>query len=98
MRFMVIVKGCDGEKTPSQEFLATMGQYNEELKKSGVLLAMEVLQPAATGTRVKFTGKKPVVTDGPLFGDQTRVKYVFVDGVKYEPAPEAPAAEKEESR
>ncbi len=66
MRFMVIVKGCDGEKTPSQEFLATMGQYNEELKKSGVLLAMEVLQPAATGTRVKFTGKKPVVTDGPF--------------------------------
>ncbi len=39
-----------------------------------------------------------VVTDGPLFGEQTRVKYVFVDGVKFEPAPEAPAADKVDAR
>jgi hypothetical protein len=66
MKFMVIVKGCSGEKMPSQEFLAAMGKYNEQLKKAGVFVALEGLAKAATGTRVKFTGKKPVVTDGPF--------------------------------
>ena len=66
MKYMVIVKGCSGEKMPSQEFLAAMGKYNEELKKAGVFLALEGLTKAATGTRVKFNGKKPVVTDGPF--------------------------------
>jgi hypothetical protein len=70
MRFMVIVKGgnkgCEGEKTPRQEFLAAMGKYNEELKKAGVFLELEGLTPATMGTRVKFSGKKPVVTDGPF--------------------------------
>jgi hypothetical protein len=66
MRFMVIVKGCTGEKTPSKEFMAAMGKFNEELTEAGLLLALEGLAPAATGTRVKFAGKKPVVTDGPF--------------------------------
>lgn len=66
MRFMVMVKGCDGEHAPSQEFLAAMGKYNEELTRAGVLLALEGLAPASTGTRVKFAGKKAVVTDGPF--------------------------------
>jgi hypothetical protein len=66
MKFMVIVKGCEEEKTPSQEFLAAMGKYNEELTKAGVLVALEGLAPAFTGTRVRFDGKKPVVTDGPF--------------------------------
>src|SRR3989442_1427405 len=66
MKFMVIVKGCEGEKTPSQEFLAAMGKFNEELTEAGVLLALEGLTPMSKGTRVKFDGKKPVVTDGPF--------------------------------
>jgi hypothetical protein len=66
MKFMVIVKGCRGEKTPSAESMAAMGKYNEELKKAGVLVALEGLAPASTGTRVKFDGKRTVVTDGPF--------------------------------
>lgn len=66
MKFMVIVKGCEGEKAPSQDFLAAMGKFNEELAEAGVLLALEGLTPASEGTRVKFAGKKPTVTDGPF--------------------------------
>src|SRR5213594_2043599 len=66
MKFMVIVKGCAGEKTPSQEFLAAMGKYNEDLTKAGVLVALEGLAKADTGTRVKFAGKTATVTDGPF--------------------------------
>ena len=66
MRFMVIVKGCGGEKTPSQEELAKMGRFNEELKKAGVFLELEGLAKPATATRVRFDGKKQVVTDGPF--------------------------------
>jgi hypothetical protein len=63
---MVIVKGCSGEKTPSKEFMAAMGKFNEELNEAGVFLALEGLAPPATGTRVKFAGKKAIVTDGPF--------------------------------
>jgi len=66
MKYMVIVTGCSGEKKPSQEFMAAMGKYNEELKKAGVFLELEGLTKAAAGTRVKFTGQKRVVTDGPF--------------------------------
>src|SRR5262249_3186153 len=51
---------------PSQEMMAAMGKYNEELAKAGVLLALEGLQPMSKGARVKFDGKKPIVTDGPF--------------------------------
>src|ERR1041385_541695 len=73
MKFMVIVKGCSGEKTPSQESLAAMGKYNEELKKAGVFLALEGLKPASQGTRVKFAGKKQIVTDGPFAESKEQV-------------------------
>jgi hypothetical protein len=69
MRFMVIVKAgkdCEAGKMPSKEALAAMGKYNEELKKAGVFLELEGLMPADRGARVKFVGKKPVVTDGPF--------------------------------
>jgi len=68
MRFMVIVKGCKDEEPPTQEFLAAMGKYNEELTKAGVFLALEGLEKASSGTRVKFAkaGTKPIVTDGPF--------------------------------
>src|SRR5262245_16493613 len=66
MRIMVIVKGCSGEKTPSQEALAAMGKFNDELTKAGVLLSLEGLTKPAQATRVKFDGTKRVVTDGPF--------------------------------
>src|SRR5919199_27278 len=69
MRFMVIVKAnADSEAgvLPSEEILAAMGKYNEELAKAGVLLAAEGLHPSAKGARVKFSGKNRTVIDGPF--------------------------------
>ena len=62
---------CEGEqdseagKLPSQELLAAMGRYNEELVKAGVLLAGEGLQPSSKGARVRFSGDRRTVIDGP---------------------------------
>ena len=61
MRFMVIVKATRTPKRasmPSQELLAEMGKFNEELVKAGVLLAGEGLHPSSKGARVRFSGKK----------------------------------------
>ncbi len=69
MRFMVIVKATkDSEagKMPSEELLAAMGKYNEELAKAGVMLAGEGLQSSSKGARVRFTGEKRTVIDGPF--------------------------------
>jgi hypothetical protein len=69
MKFMVLVKATkDSEagKLPSQQLLAEMGKFNEELVKAGVMLAGEGLQPSSKGARVKFSGKKRIVTDGPF--------------------------------
>src|ERR1700756_590844 len=69
MRFMVMVKATkDSEagKMPSRELLEAMGKYNEELAKAGILLAGEGLQPSSKGARVRFSGKKRTVVDGPF--------------------------------
>lgn len=69
MRFMIIVKASkDSEagKLPSQELLAAMGKYNEELVKAGVLLSGEGLQPSSKGARVRFSGDRRTVIDGPF--------------------------------
>lgn len=69
MRFMVIVKASKDSEVgvmPSAELLAAMGKYNEELANAGVLLAGEGLQPSAKGARVRFSGDKRTVTDGPF--------------------------------
>ena len=69
MRFMVIVKATAESEAgilPSQELLAAMGAYNEELAKAGVLLAGEGLQPSSKGARVRFSGDKRTVIDGPF--------------------------------
>ena len=69
MRFMVIVKASkDSEagKMPSEQLLAAMGKYNEELAKAGILRAAEGLQPSSKGARVRFSGKKRTVIDGPF--------------------------------
>jgi len=69
MRFMVLVKAnADSEAgvMPSEELLAEMGKYNEELVKAGVMLAGEGLHPSSKGARVRFSGKKRTVIDGPF--------------------------------
>jgi len=69
MRFMVLVKADKNSEAgilPSQELLAAMGKYNEELAKAGVLLAGEGLQPSSKGARVRFSGSKRTVIDGPF--------------------------------
>ena len=69
MRFMVIVKAnaeSEAGAMPSQEILAAMGKFNEELVKAGVMLAGEGLQPSSKGARVKFSGAKRTVIDGPF--------------------------------
>ena len=69
MRFMVIVKATKDSEAgvmPSEKLLAAMGKYNEELVKAGVMLAGEGLQPSSKGKRVKFSGAKRTVIDGPF--------------------------------
>jgi hypothetical protein len=69
MRFMVIVKASEESESgvlPSQEQLAEMGNYNEELVKAGVMLAGEGLHPSSKGVRVRFEGDKRTVIDGPF--------------------------------
>jgi hypothetical protein len=69
MRFMLLVKAnADSEAgvPPSEELLSEMGKYNEELVKAGVLLAGEGLHPSSKGARVKFSGDKKTVIDGPF--------------------------------
>lgn len=69
MRFMVIVKADKNTEAgvmPSEQLLAEMGKYNEELVKAGVMLAGEGLHPSSKGARVKFSGNKRSVVDGPF--------------------------------
>lgn len=69
MRFMVIVKAtADSEAgvMPSEQLLAAMGAYNEELVKAGVMQAGEGLHPSSKGARVRFSGKTRTVVDGPF--------------------------------
>jgi hypothetical protein len=69
MRFMIMVKAnkeTEAGVLPSRELLEAMGKYNEELVKAGVLLAGEGLQPSSKGARVKFSGAKRTVIDGPF--------------------------------
>src|SRR5246127_124539 len=69
MRFMVIVKATKNTEAgalPSKELLAEMGAFNEELSKAGVLLAGDGLQPSSKGARVRFSGSKRTVVDGPF--------------------------------
>ena len=69
MRFMVMIKAnADSEAgvMPSQQLLAEMGKYNEELVRAGVMLAGEGLHPSSKGSRVRFSGSKRTVVDGPF--------------------------------
>ncbi|BCX68482.1 YciI family protein [Pseudomonas izuensis] len=69
MRFMIIIKASQDSEAgimPSTDLLTAMGNYNEELAKAGILLAGEGLQPSSKGARVRFSGDKRTVIDGPF--------------------------------
>jgi hypothetical protein len=69
MRVMVVIKAnkdTEAGVMPDEKLLTDMGNFNEALAKAGVLLAMEGLHPSSKGARVKFSGTKRTVIDGPF--------------------------------
>ena len=69
MRFMIIVKASKESEAgvlPDEKILTEMGKFNQELEKAGVLLAGEGLQASSKGVRVRFSGSKRTVIDGPF--------------------------------
>jgi len=69
MRFIVMVKATKDSEAgvlPDKKILTEMGKFNEELVKAGVMLAGEGLQPSSKGVRVRFSGNKRTVIDGPF--------------------------------
>ena len=69
MRFMMIVKAnqdSEAGKMPTEELLSAMGKYNEELMKAGVLLDLAGLQPSSKGVRIRLSGNKRTLIDGPF--------------------------------
>jgi len=69
MRFMVMIKADKNTEAgvlPDEKILTEMGKFNEELVKAGVMLAGEGLQPSSKGARIKFSGDKRTVVDGPF--------------------------------
>ncbi len=69
MRFMIIVKATKDSEAgvmPSEQLLTDMGKFNEELAKAGIMLAGDGLQPSSKGARVRFSGSKRTVVDGPF--------------------------------
>ena len=69
MRFMVLVKATKDSEAgvlPTEKLMADMGKFNEELVKAGVMQAGEGLQPSSKGARVRFSGTKRTVVDGPF--------------------------------
>src|SRR5580658_7293823 len=85
MRFMMIVKASkDSEagKMPSEELFAAMGKYNEELMKAGVLVDLSGLQPTSKGARIKFSGGKRIVIDGPFAETKELIGAYWIINVK----------------
>ena len=69
MKFMVMVKATresEAGEMPSEQMMAKMGRFNEELVRAGVMLAGEGLHPSSKGARVRFSGHNRTVTDGPF--------------------------------
>ena len=85
MRFMLIVKADKNSEAgvmPSEQLLTEMGKFNEEMVKAGVLLAGEGLHPSSKGARVRFSGKKRTVIDGPFKEAQDLVAGFWLIQVK----------------
>jgi hypothetical protein len=69
MRFMMLVKASKASEAgamPDERLIAAMTKYNEEMAKAGILLDLAGLQPSSKGARIKFSGGKPTVVDGPF--------------------------------
>ena len=69
MQFMMIVKSsgdCETGKKPSDELIAAIGNYTQELRRAGVLVELSRLEASSKGTRIKFSGGKKVMIDGPF--------------------------------
>jgi hypothetical protein len=108
MRFMMMVKAnkdSEAGKMPSEELLAAMAKYNDELMKAGVLLDLTGLHPSSKGVRIKFSGGKRTVIDGPfaetkeLIGGywliQVKSKEEAIEWAKRAPSPHGEGAEGE---
>jgi hypothetical protein len=85
VRFMMIVKASkDSEagKLPTEEMIAAMGKFNEELLKAGVLVDLAGLQSSAKGARVRFSGGERTVIDGPFAETKELIAGYWVINVK----------------
>ncbi len=85
MKFMVMVKATqesESGKMPDEKIFREMGMFNEELVKAGVLLAAEGLQPSSKGARVRFSGNKRTVIDGPFTETKELVAGFWIFQVK----------------
>ena len=85
MRFMMIVKASKDSEAgvmPSEELLAKMGKYNEELMKAGVLLDLSGLQPSSKGARIRISGDKRTVIDGPFTESKELIAGYWIIQVK----------------
>ena len=85
MRFMVMVKATTDSENgvmPSTEELAEMGKFNEEMVKAGVMVAGEGLHPSSKGVRIKFSGDKRTVVDGPFTETKELVAGFWILDVK----------------
>jgi len=85
MRFMVMVpasKESEAGVMPDQKILADMGKFNEEMVKAGVMLAGEGLQPTSKGARIKFSGGKTAVIDGPFTESKELIAGFWIIQVK----------------
>jgi hypothetical protein len=85
MRFMVIVKADKNSEAgvlPSREILTEMMKYNEQLVKAGVMQSAEGLHASSKGARVKFSGGKTTVTDGPFVETKELIAGFWIFQVK----------------
>ena len=85
MRFLVLVKAnaeSEAGVLPDEKILTEMGKFNEELVKSGIMLAAEGLQPTSKGARVKFSENERTVTNGPFSGIRELVAGFWMFQVK----------------
>jgi len=85
MRFMMIVKAnkdSEAGKMPSEALLAAMAKYNDELMKTGVLVDLSGLQSSAKGARIKFSGRKKTVIDGPFAETKELIAGYWIINVK----------------
>ena len=85
MRFMVMVRATRDSEAgvmPDEKLLTEMGKFNDELVKAGIMLAGEGLQPSSKGTRVRFSGSKRTVIDGPFAETKVLIAGFWVWQVK----------------